>query len=302
MARRLLIGAAIAALTLAVAGCSAGDPRACTVTCAADGQCPDGTTCGADLYCYGPSETPGSCSQTGDDLSDDDGADVSDDVTDVGDDGTDAGDDGTDDAGDDGADDGGDAACEPCDPVEQCGCIEGEACYIGGDAPEPSCAGAGEAGGEGACTDDADCAPGFGCAIQGQRGRHCQRYCNVDADCGGGLRLCNRAAGSATDIQLCTSNCDPVDTSACAFDEKCTLSQGAGGRWDARCLEHDGVVFGAECIDQFDCEPGLLCVDFAGIGSCEVLCTIGGTECGAGFCEGFFPPVEFVGLEYGFCN
>lgn len=45
------------------AGCSAPDPRSCSVLCGAASECPDGLTCGGDGYCYRASETPGSCTQ-----------------------------------------------------------------------------------------------------------------------------------------------------------------------------------------------------------------------------------------------
>jgi hypothetical protein len=50
------------ALALATAGCSARDPRACSVACSAEGSCPDGTTCGADGLCHAADEEPGTCS------------------------------------------------------------------------------------------------------------------------------------------------------------------------------------------------------------------------------------------------
>ena len=57
---------ALALLTssLPLAGCNSGSPRSCTVSCSAEGECPDGTSCGMDGYCYAPEETPGSCSGT----------------------------------------------------------------------------------------------------------------------------------------------------------------------------------------------------------------------------------------------
>ncbi len=44
---------------------------------------------------------------------------------------------------------------------------------------------------------------------------HCQAYCNRDADCGGGVRLCNRPVAGA-ETRTCTSDCDPLDEAACA--------------------------------------------------------------------------------------
>jgi hypothetical protein len=295
MARLVLIAAAAAAALIfaAAPGCNAGNPRPCTVTCAADLKCPDGTSCGADLYCYGPDETPGSCAQG------DDGGDDATDNADVGDDndGTDGTDDGT-----DGPDGGDDAACDPCDPVAQCGCSDDQGCYIARDETTPACATAGKRGEEGPCVDELDCAAGFGCSAEGLLGRHCQRYCADDADCGGGLRLCNRPAGTATEIRLCTSDCEPLDTLACGAGEKCTLDEGEDARWDARCLEHrDGAMF-EDCFDQFDCGPGLICVDFTTFSSCEALCRVGGTDCGGVACLGFVGGLQFGGDEYGSCD
>jgi hypothetical protein len=48
-------------MATALAGCSAGDPRSCTVACSPEGACPDGTTCGADGYCLAADEEPGAC-------------------------------------------------------------------------------------------------------------------------------------------------------------------------------------------------------------------------------------------------
>lgn len=53
----------VVSLAVALAGCSAGDPKACTVTCSDLGQCPSGTSCGTDGYCYEPEQEPGSCSE-----------------------------------------------------------------------------------------------------------------------------------------------------------------------------------------------------------------------------------------------
>jgi hypothetical protein len=53
---------AAASLALVLVGCSHRNPGTCTVTCAEDGLCPDGTSCGGDGYCHAADET-GSCSE-----------------------------------------------------------------------------------------------------------------------------------------------------------------------------------------------------------------------------------------------
>jgi hypothetical protein len=57
--------AVILAVTALSPGCDAGSPRSCTVSCGDLGLCPDGTTCGTDGYCHGPSEVPDSCASGG---------------------------------------------------------------------------------------------------------------------------------------------------------------------------------------------------------------------------------------------
>lgn len=59
---RAIVLALAAAAATSTAACSAGNPQACTVVCSDLGQCPDGTSCGVDGYCYAADESPGSCS------------------------------------------------------------------------------------------------------------------------------------------------------------------------------------------------------------------------------------------------
>ena len=280
----LVAAAALVALAtglgIAGAGCDAGSPRPCTVTCGGGGECPEGTQCGPDSFCYGPGETPGSCPTGDDDL-----GDSADDSGDIGD-GTDG------------------PECDPCDPVEQCGCPDGEACYVGSPSPGPVCAAAGQRGEEGFCAVDAECTSGYGCAFADTLDAgHCQRYCDDDADCGGFLALCNRTASATSDIRLCTSDCDPIDTSACAAGEKCTFGLGEDARWDANCSPHAGGLVFEPCTFESDCGPGLVCVaDDIGATTCETLCLLSDPLCpGLMTCGGLVPRLVFGGVEYGAC-
>jgi hypothetical protein len=291
VARRLLSRAALAvALALTVAatsGCSADGPRACTVTCGSAGECPEGTSCGPDQYCYGAEQEPGSCAEGG-------GSDDGGDGSGGGDDGSDGGDDG------DGSDGGG-ADCDPCDPVEQCGCGEESGCYVTTSMPEPTCWPAGDGAAESPCGADEDCAAGFSCHRETGLPGHCQAYCDQDEDCGGGVRLCNRSI-EGTEFRTCTSECNPLDVEACGGFEKCTLSQGMDGRWDARCLEHGTGETYFSCSDPFFCGPGLHCSgDAIEAGFCEPLCIVG-EFCSVGdLCAGYTPPIVLAGVEYGYC-
>jgi Proprotein convertase P-domain len=60
-----VLALAAASAGWALAGCEAGSPRSCTVTCGDQGGCPDGTSCGTDGYCYAPAEVDGSCTLVG---------------------------------------------------------------------------------------------------------------------------------------------------------------------------------------------------------------------------------------------
>jgi hypothetical protein len=51
MITRLLAAAAMS-LALGVAGCNHRKPGTCSVSCADDSSCPDGTACGSDGYCH----------------------------------------------------------------------------------------------------------------------------------------------------------------------------------------------------------------------------------------------------------
>ena len=51
-----LLAAAVVTLALASAGCNHRKPGTCSVTCADDSSCPDGTGCGSDGYCHAAGE------------------------------------------------------------------------------------------------------------------------------------------------------------------------------------------------------------------------------------------------------
>jgi hypothetical protein len=252
------------ALPAALAGCQVRDPDACSITCNAASGCPEQMTCGADNYCYGASEVVGSCS----------GA----------------------------VPDGGSGVCaDPCDPVLQCGCDDSEGCYLGGGGGEVSCLESGDRTQDMTCSTDRDCATGYDCVSAGSGGRHCQKYCGDDNDCDGALSLCNReVAGGPT--RICTSNCDPMG-SDCGGGEDCVLGVGENDRFDANCLVPGPGAYLDSCVDQADCGPGLLCVTTPSVGTfCQLLCEMGGTDCGGGSCGPLDPPALFNATEYGVCD
>ncbi len=265
MVRSVLIAA-----VLALGACQVHPPDPCAVTCTAASGCPDGMTCGADNFCYGSGQAMGSCSGS---------------VADGGN-------------GD------GQATCgegDPCDPVAQCGCDDGQGCYLSGGG-ESSCLSAGERTQDQTCGADEDCAAGYDCVSAGAGGRHCQKYCADDIDCEGDLSLCNREVGGGA-ARICTSDCDPM-VGGCRSGEDCVLGIGEDDRFDANCRVPGSGGYLATCVSQTDCAAGLLCVSTAGSGStCQYLCEVGTTDCGDTVsCGRLDPPALFNQTEYGVCN
>jgi hypothetical protein len=260
----------IALQALGVSGCSVRDPAACSVRCGAAAECPNQMVCGADSYCYGSDETPGTCA-----FRPDAGSDTGD-------------------------DDAGGELCDPCDPVAQCGCEDGEGCYVETEGTT-ACELAGDRTQDQTCSTDGSCAAGYDCVSSGSGGKHCQEYCDDDLDCDGEVALCNREATGGT-ARVCTSDCDPMSSSGCRTDRSCVLDIGEDDRFDVNCRIPGAGLYLDSCVDQLDCGEGLLCVTTAGSGTyCRYVCEIGGFDCGGGTCGPLDPPAWVGDIEYGVC-
>jgi hypothetical protein len=219
------------AAALCAAGCSA-QPERCKVQCGPSGDCPEGTACGADLYCYASDDHAGLCTASAADAAalpgDPDAALVPPDASELALDQPCAAD-GADCAGDlvcadygvggshckatctEPGDctgvrsrcsrtdvDSGDMLCSSnCDPLGTGDCADGEKCLLGRAADgllDVNCAAHGGIDLLDPCTISADCRPGLIC-VGTAPNKVCQQLCEVGtASCGPGAS-CTAVAG-----------------------------------------------------------------------------------------------------------
>lgn len=210
---------------------------------------------------------------------------------------------------------------DPCDLVDQCGCLAGEACDLAADPfAGNDCRTVASPGVEGStCAGPGDCGAGYTCVADGFGSATCKPYCSGDEHCGAprGQCLVQLQSGGA-DIPgalVCTSSCDPTDIAAggCPLTYGCfpfiINPDGVAGSGDevdiVECAPAgDGTQFDL-CIDNSDCAPDYLCVD-TGLTFFECLrqCDNVGAACAAvngTDCLGFADPHVVGGTEYGAC-
>src|SRR4051812_22924841 len=102
---------------------------------------------------------------------------------------------------------------------------------------------------QGACTTDAECAPGYGCL----QSLGCHNRCNADSDCGPGSR-CFKAFVTTACIPA-SQGCGQADIDSGAVDA-CPAG--------TRC---DGSICRTQCTAAADCAGGQLCVKGACVSS-----------------------------------
>jgi hypothetical protein len=204
---------------------------------------------------------------------------------------------------------------QPCDILEQCGCGTGFACDVdGSDSMGTACREILTPGTEvSACTADTRCDAGYRCL--GAFGA-CRKYCDADADCGTPRGKCIvEVTSGGTPIagipKLCTSNCDPLGSSAglCPANFKCGIFTIAAQNV-TDCTRAGAGGQGASCQgggqgDEALCAANHLCTTVnAGVNfNCRRMCIPGGAACGGGLtCINFNPPLVVAGVTYGVCN
>jgi len=153
-------------------------------------------------------------------------------------------------------------ATGPCDPVNDSGCSEGNACYFNGDALGGTCMTEGSAYPGDTCWADNQCRPGLACLrlFDSEDGR-CTELCDDENPCPAGTLWCAYFPGGRAGF--CTENvgCDPINgTNGCPADQYCMVTNPAGS---FTCLYPGPVTEGAPC-DLFNrCDQGLYCaVDY----------------------------------------
>jgi hypothetical protein len=160
-----------------------------------------------------------------------------------------------------------------CDPYAGIGCAEGQHCVFD-EAGRPGCVPAGPTALGGACDGGAAACADGACIDLGGTGSRCYAYCTSGgAQCNG--LACLTLTGSSYKVcQLPASAFEPCDllAPACAKGgEACYLS---GITTAPICQAAGDAADGADCKDDNECAPGLLCVTQV----CRALCRVGGGE------------------------
>ena len=203
----------------------------------------------------------------------------------------------------------------PCRLVSpQCGCGTGQACVLNGAVRACTTAGTTPVGST--CSGAFSCVPGAVCLNVSQDAavptNTCNRYCETDADCGGGLcfyTLDDGAGGSIPDVTVCTTACDPAARTGCPSGTACTIYRESTGsmRFFTDCTAPVGTgTQYASCTDETDCASGFGCIGTPG--ECLRWCdgvgfsgSLGGCPTGL-TCYGFTTPITVGGTTYGVCD
>ncbi len=205
-------------------------------------------------------------------------------------------------------------ADSPCRLVgPQCGCPSGQGCYVSGGTR--LCASAGTSAPGTTCSGVSGCTPGHICinvASSGAATNMCNRFCDTDSDCAGGLcfyTLNDGAGGSVPDVTICTTPCDPIAQTGCPSTTSCQLLQESMGamRYFTDCSAPTGTGGqGASCTTRSDCRAGFGCVGAPG--QCLRWCDgigfsglLGGCP-GSLTCYGFTTPIRVGSTTYGVCD
>lgn len=176
-----------------------------------------------------------------------------------------------------------------CDTVTQCGCDSGENCHFQLDRGDPVrvCLPVGSAGPNSSCSENADCALGYGCVDE-----ICKQYCHTAGDCGWEDASCEPVEvhdePAHPEWNVCTRHCDvvaPSDPSpgfqACRSGATCVpLFESETTASSAECAPAGDGAADQPCSDdsgQNDppCGPGLTCE----FGRCLKWCDLAVSEC-----------------------
>lgn len=195
----------------------------------------------------------------------------------------------------------------PCKLVEpQCGCPAEQMCAFNGTARECH-APIGDKLVDQECTGLYSCAPGALCTLISSSKSVCSKYCDTDAQCGGGLcalTLNDGSGGMVPGIKLCSDACDPTSAAGCpaGLNLGCQIGQTEAGVTFAVCSGAGAGTQGTTCTDEEDCAPGYGCFN-TGTTQCLKWCKPPNGTCPAGAsCLSFNPAVYLGGVEYGVCN
>lgn len=220
----------------------------------------------------------------------------------------------------DAAIDGNNCSVQPCSILPQCGCNGNTACDVDledsdGTACRPINANGVETN---TCNGANDCDRGYVCLPFGS----CKKYCSGDADCSAPRGKCIYTLTSGGNPipnvpQACSSNCNPVDTTAagCPSTMKCTMFTATQNMMQigiADCSPAGSGLQGSDCTAmdgtgvESNCAKGYQCVRITNETAfrCRRICNAPGTTtgCGANNCIGFAPALTIADVSYGVCG
>lgn len=173
----------------------------------------------------------------------------------------------------------------------QCGCSGTRMCTVDRTARERVCLTAGT-GREGDACDTYGCRAGLACF-----GGVCRRWCERDADCGGGTCTLERLDIDGTPLpfpaNLCTIACDPLGDD-CA--DGCQIT-GSGDDAVTDCRSYSPLPIGV-CILNENCPAGQACVGMV----CAPYCRVGVAGDCAGTCTALAGEPRYGGRVWGTCS
>lgn len=224
--------------------------------------------------------------------------------------------------------DGNGCATQPCSILPPCGCSAATACDVdSSDDTGTACRSVLMPGTETmACDSATDCDSGYVC-VGGASFASCKKYCDDDPDCGSPRGQCvytltANGAPLAGIPQVCSSNCEPTDTSAagCPASYKCTLytvNEGGTVQHVSDCSPAGTGTQGSPCSNATNtgpfesmCAKGYQCIKLSSETSykCRRICSpptdvgVGSPSCGGTErCLGFDPPHAMGATSYGIC-
>lgn len=202
---------------------------------------------------------------------------------------------------------------QPCSILPQCGCNGNTACDFDLiDRDGTTCRPINAAGTEtSSCMGPVECDRGFVC-IGGSTFASCKKYCTGDADCGAPRGKCIYVPDPSVP-KVCSSNCDPTDTTAagCPSTYKCSMLNYTDGDV-VDCTPAGTMTQGADCTSatntpvQSRCAKGYECAKFTSEATfkCRRVCSAPGTTtgCAGQQCVGYTTPFTVGGTSYGVCG
>lgn len=200
---------------------------------------------------------------------------------------------------------------DPCKlTLPQCGCAAGKQCSVLLDGSR-GCIKEGNTPWKQSCGQVSKCEPGTMCLSTGGSISMCLKFCDTDAECGGGIcaRKLDFGQGEIPNTTICTDLCTPSTNMGCAVNgTSCQLGQEQSGqmRFFTYCGGAGNKTQGQLCDPNLaECAPTYSCFNANSVNQCLKYCKVlspscpGGTSCVA--IQINMQDVYLNGEQYGAC-